>query len=47
MYENMYESIYDEIVSRYGNLVEEEDEDPVWAGVLSGFEMDEESCMRG
>ena len=47
MYEELYAKMYDEIATRYGDLVDEEDADPIWAGVLSGFEMDEESSMRG
>lgn len=39
------EKIHDEIASRYGDMVEEDDVDPVWAGIQLGFDMDEERTM--
>lgn len=39
------EKIHDEIASRYGDMVEDDDVDPVWAGIQQGFDMDEERTM--
>ena len=47
MYNELMDRMYDEIAARYGDMVDEDDADPIWAGVLSGFEMDEELSMRG